>query len=223
MLPSILEIAQQHGLQINDRYSSHSAKEIRGKCPFCGADANKNGKFYLSLNTINNLFKCWACGESGGVLKFIALLEEKSIEEVKRDLWGSNRSPRKLHPAEKLTPLQLRAMGFVGFNWGKQRKENPEAYKRTLNWIWSEWQIYSKNLKRMAYMGLLCAVTAEEIRSHCKSYAEQLGVPMEDLLLELTDIKFSHCKPDWAKSAEWFIEEARRSQKQVNLHQCMAG
>lgn len=216
MLPSILEIAQQHGLQMNARCSSQNAKEIRFKCPFCEADANKKGKYYLSLNTSDNLFKCWACGESGGVLKFVAMLEDKSIEEVKRDLWGSRRSPRMLHPAEKLTPQQLRDMGFVGYSLGKQKNRDPEGYKRTLDWIWSEWQIYSLRLKRLAYIGLLCSSTTEEIHDSCKAYANQLSISTADLLLELTQIKFSHQKPEWAQSAEWFVQEAKKSERKLS-------
>jgi len=220
MLPKIMEVAVQHGLAINAR---SKGKEIRAKCPFCEADANNREKYYLSLNTADNLFKCWVCQESGGVLKFIALLEHKSIEEVKKDLWGSQRSPRNLHPAEKLTPQQLKAMGFVGNGWGKRKQEDPESYKRTLNWVWQEWQLYTIQLKRRAYIGLLCLKTTEEIHSNCKLYADQLAVSTEDLLLELTHVKFSQRKPDWAKSAEKFVEEAKKSEKNVRLNHCMVG
>ncbi len=211
MLPSILEIARQQGLQMNAHCSSNSAKEMRFKCPFCEADANKNGKYYLSLNTTENLFKCWSCGEAGGVLKFMALLENTSVEEVKRKLWGDKKSPHKpLHPAERLIPAQLKAMGFIGCNsWGRLKKENPSYHERTLNWVWHEWQLYAIQLKRLAYMGLLCLTTTEEIHANCKLYAEQLALQTEDLLLELTRIKFSHRKPEWAKRAEWFVEEAK--------------
>lgn len=217
MLPSVLEIARQHGLQMNARCSSHSAKEVRFKCPFCEADVNKEGKYYLSLNTANNLFKCWACGEAGGVLKFIALLEDKSIEEVKQKLWGAKRAPRRsLHPAEKLTPQQMRAMGFVGYSLGKQRKDDRAAYQRTLNWVWHEWQLYSIQLKRLAYVGLLCLKTTEGIHSNCQRYAQQLGLSTKDLLFELTTVKFSRRKPEWAESAEWFVSEAKKSEKLVS-------
>lgn len=215
MLPSILEIARHHGLQMDAHCSSRSAKEVRFKCPFCEADTNKKEKYYLSLNLDNNLFKCWSCCEAGGVLKFIALLEHKSIEEVKLELWGSERSPRRLHPAEKLTPQQIKAMGFVCYSWGKQKRDDPAGYKRTLNWVWQEWQQYSIQLKRLAYIGLLCLKTTEEIHSKCKLYAEQLGMSTENLLFELTTIKFSRRKPEWAKSAEWFVEEAKKAETKV--------
>jgi hypothetical protein len=221
MLPSILEVAQQHGLQMNVR-SSQSAKEIRFKCPFCGADAHKKDKFYLSLNLNKNLFKCWSCGEGGGVLTFIALLDDKSIEEVKNELWGSNQSPRELHPAETLKPQQIRAMGFIGY-YGKEKYKNPDYYKRTLDWIWKEWQMYSMRLKRLAYIGIVEATTTEEIHDSCKAYAEQLGVSTADLLLELTQLKFSHNKPEWAKSAEWFVAEAKKSEQKISPDQRKAG
>ena len=212
MLPSVLEIARQHGLQMNTRTSSRSAKEVRFKCSFCEADANKEGKYYLSLNTTDNLFKCWSCGEGGGVLKFIALLENTSIEEVKRKLWGDKKSPYKpLHPAERLTPSQLKAMGFIGCsNWGKLKKENPTNHVRTLNWVWQEWVLYTTRLKRLAYIGLVSLTNTKEITALCQRYAEQLGTSSEDLLFELTTIKFSRIKPEWAKSAEWFVEEAKK-------------
>lgn len=207
MLPSVLETARQHGLQMNDRCSSRSAKELRLKCPFCEADANKEGEYYLSLNTSDNVFKCWACGESGGVLKFIALLDHQSIEEVKRNLWGSKRSPQNpLHPAEKLRPEQLRAMGFVGCNWGKLKQGDQAYYQQTLNWVWKEWLARAAVLKKLAYIGLLALRETEEIKGYSQKYAEQLGTSAGDLLLELTTVKFSRRKPEWAKSAEWFVK-----------------
>lgn len=224
MLPSILETAKQHGLEMNARCISRSAKEVRFKCPFCEADANKKDKYYLSLNTADNLFKCWACGESGGVLKFIALLDQTSIELVKRKLWGDNKSPHKpLHPAEKLTPAQLKALGFNGCNWGKLKQKELEYFKRTLNYVWQEWLAHVTRLKRLAYMGILCLKTTEGIQSNCRLYAEQLGISTEDLLFELTTVKFSRRKPEWAKSAEWFVEESKKTINHVIPDRATAG
>jgi len=224
MLPSVLEVARQHGLQMNAHCSSHREKEVRFKCPFCEADAEKNGKYYLSLNTSKNLFKCWACGEAGGALKFIALLENKSVEEVKRDLWGSKRSPQKpLHPAEKLRPDQLRAMGFVGFNWGKLKQGDQAYYQRTLNLVWQEWLAHVAILKKLAYVVLLTMRESGEIKRYSQKYAVQLGTSAGDLLLELTSVKFARTKPEWAKSAEWFVKEAKKSEKLVSPDQSMAG
>lgn len=215
MLPSVMETARQHGLQMDARCSSRSAKEVRFKCPFCETDANKRGKYYLSLNMADNLFKCWACGEGGGVLKFIALLEHKPIEEVKQSLWGSKRSPRRsLHPAEKLTPQQLKAMGFVGYSFGKMKQSDPD-YQRTLNWIWQEWQSYSIHLKRLAYIGVLCLTTTEAISANYRRYSEQLSIPNEDLIMELTTIKFSRRKPEWATSAEEFVAATQETEKPI--------
>jgi len=67
MLPSISEVAIQHGLQMNDR-TSKSVKDLRFKCPFCQADDKRTDKYYLSLNTNDNVFPCWSCHEHGGVL-----------------------------------------------------------------------------------------------------------------------------------------------------------
>lgn len=75
MLPEILEVAKKHKLIINPR-TLHN-EEVLCKCPFCQEDSKpgKNRKYYLSLNAQSQVFKCWFCGESGGVLRFIALLE----------------------------------------------------------------------------------------------------------------------------------------------------
>lgn len=60
------------------------------KCPFCREDAKlgKEKKFYLSLNTVDQVFKCWFCKESGGVFRLIALLEGapegKVIEQFRK-------------------------------------------------------------------------------------------------------------------------------------------
>ena len=209
MLPSILEVATQHGLRINGR-SSQSKKDLRCKCPFCQTDAQQKDKFYLSLNVTDNVFKCWACGESGGVLKLIALLEKRSVEEVKRSLWGDTKSSRKpLHPAERLTPSQLKMLGFITSNWGELKQRDPAGYKNTLDWIWREWLAQVNQLKRSAYIGLLTLTDSVEIQAHCQKYADQIGIQTEALLYELTRIKFSHRKPEWANTAEQFVAEAQ--------------
>lgn len=208
MLPSILGVATQHGLKMNER-TSKSTKDVRFKCPFCQANDQRNDKFYLSLNTRDNVFKCWACGESGGVLQFMALLENISIEEVKRRLWGSQKAPRRLHPAEKLTPAQLRAIGFVGPGWAKLKKQDYTYYRRALQLVWREWQQHVWQVKRLAYMRFLEADTSEQISAICRDCAREIGETPENLLLEFTSAKFAgNKKPDWAKSAEDFITSA---------------
>lgn len=205
MLPAIMEVAMQHGLEMNVS-SSHSLKDARFKCPFCRADAGRKDKFYLSLNVRDNVFRCWACDESGGVLKFIALLEHDSIEGVKRKLWGNPKIPRKpLHPAERLTPAQLKAIGFRGSAWGKLKQGDAAYYQRTLNWVWQEWQVHVRDVKRHAYRRFLLALTSEEITAATRDCASEIGATPEQVLLEFTKAKFSRVKPQWAKSAEEWI------------------
>ncbi|WP_018213658.1 hypothetical protein [Desulfitobacterium hafniense] len=204
MLPSIMEVAMQHGLKLNER-STRSVKDVRFKCPFCQVTEHPKykDKYYLSLNTSDNVFQCWSCGESGGVLKFIALLENKSVEEVKQELFheGNNRVQRKLHPAEKLTPRQLKAAGFLLKNWGKLSPKEKD-------WIWSEWQLYVEQEKRLGYMFFLEAKTSEEIFAVIYEYACKLSVNPEDLLIEFSQAKFADKKkPRWAESAEEWIEK----------------
>lgn len=204
MLPSIIEVAIQHGLKMNER-STRSVKDVRFKCPFCQKieKPEHKDKYYLSLNTKDNVFQCWSCGESGGVLKFVALLENKSIEEVKQELFhkGNNRVQRKLHPAEKLTPRQLQSIGFLTKNW-----KRPSL--RDLEWIWSEWLLYVEQEKRIGYMFFLEAKTSEQILAVIHEYACKIGVNPEDLLIEFSQAKFADKKkPKWAESAEEWIEE----------------
>ncbi|SHN86433.1 hypothetical protein [Desulfitobacterium chlororespirans] len=210
MLPSIMEVALQHELksaELDDRSKrkKRSVKDVRFKCPFCKATDHPKfkDKYYLSLNTEDNVFQCWFCGESGGVLKFIALLENKSIEEVKQELFhkGNNRVQRKLHPAEKLTPSQLQSMGFLTKNW---KKPSP----RDLDWIWSEWLLCVEQEKRMGYMFFLEANTSEQILVVIHEYACKLSVNPEDLLIEFSQAKFANKKkPKWAELAEEWLEE----------------
>ncbi|KLU62334.1 hypothetical protein CEB3_c13780 [Peptococcaceae bacterium CEB3] len=209
MLPSILDIARQHALQMSER-STHSEKDVRFKCPWCQADDQRAGKYYLSLNVKDNVFQCWACGKSGGVLQFIAELEHTSVEQVKRRLWGKVKAPL-LHPAERLTPNQLRAIGIVGQLGFIKKNSDPLYYQRTLNWIWQEWQTYVKKRKELAYIGILTLNDSEKIRQTCQKYAKEIGAKSGEFLRELVMVKFSKRKPDWAKAAEEFVESATAS------------
>lgn len=204
MLPSILDAAIQHGLEMNER-SAKNLKDVRFKCPFCGADKGKDNKYYLSVNTKDNVFRCWYCNESGGVLRFMALLENVSIEELKRRLFSGHKSSRrgkKLHPAEKLTPVQLRELGFDRINWSALKK-NYSLYKRTLNWVWCNWEEYVRINKRWAYIEFLAAETGERKLAVCRKYAAKLNLSAGELLREFVEARYK--EPAWAVSAEKFL------------------
>jgi len=209
MLPSILEVAREHGLYQDER--TLNKKEIRFKCPFCAGDKGKEDKYYLSLNVEDNVFKCWLCDESGGVLKFIALLQGKSVEEVKQDLWGDRKKPqRKLHPAERLTPAQLKMLGMKGPGWYALRKRDYALYRRTLNWVWTEWKEFVATEKRDAYMRFYATEDTGLRKKICCETAAALSLNSSELMMEFLNIKLAKNKPQWAKDAENFVHAMRK-------------
>lgn len=215
MLPLILDVARQKEIPLDD-YSLSRGKEVRAKCPFCRADALKERKYYLSINTEKNLFKCWFCRESGGALKFLALLENKSTEEVKRELFAGCRVKKtKLHPAERLTPRQLKKIGIKSQNWSLIKTRDYAYYKRTLNWVWAQWQKYVAYQKSWGFTIFLAAETSEERLQAIKNLAEEISVSKNDLMLEFTRYKFgpNNRKPQWVKDA---IERANLFGKKVS-------
>ncbi|GLY12871.1 hypothetical protein [Pseudobacillus badius] len=135
MLPKIFDIAEEQGLTFNPRTLRH--KEVYCKCPFCKEDTRpgKEKKFYLSLNTEDQVFRCWFCGERGGVLYFEAKLTGVSYEEVKEKRFGKLRKP--IHAAERLSPSQLARAGWKG-----SKKKNKTVFKKNRDQILKSWLEY---------------------------------------------------------------------------------
>ena len=134
MLPDILGIAKKHNLILN--HNTLNKKEVQCKCPFCEEDQKpgKQKRFYLSLNTDRQVFRCWFCDEKGGVFRFISLLERKSEDEVIAEFRKQKKSGYNQHPAERLSLSQLRLIGFSQKpNWGELRKQNLTRYKSGIN------------------------------------------------------------------------------------------
>lgn len=132
MLPNILDIAQQYELDFDPK--NYAKKETLTKCPFCKADHSKEKTYYLSLNTKDQVYKCWYCGESGGVIKFEAKVSGENFTSVREKYFGKKKN---LHPAFKLNPNQLEEIGWLSI---KQRdfkgfQKNPEK-------ILSGWKDY---------------------------------------------------------------------------------
>ncbi|MFG0215007.1 hypothetical protein ACFU8X_18025, partial [Brevibacillus porteri] len=73
------------------------SKEVLRKCPFCRADEGKKGKFYLSLNQRDNVFRCWHYGEKGGVCRLESLLTGIPESEITDKYRVKTR--RTIHPA----------------------------------------------------------------------------------------------------------------------------
>jgi DNA primase len=142
-LPSIIEIADRAGLECDPR--SRNKKEVLYKCPFCLGDANRR-KYKLSLNPVYNVYKCWLCGESGGVLQFEAKLFNLPYDEVKRK-YSKNRN---YHPAEMLSPKQLKLI-----SWDEAKRRNHEHYKRSLDEVLRDWKEYEREQKILHFAKLI--------------------------------------------------------------------
>lgn len=133
MLPNILDIAEENGLIFNTR--SLNKKEVFCKCPFCLEDASKADKHYLSLNTSDNVYRCWFCGDKGGVLQFEAKLTGLSYEMIKEKRLGKLRKP--LHAAERLSPHQLSSIG-----WREVKQNDKSAFQKSREQVLKDWQEY---------------------------------------------------------------------------------
>lgn len=206
MLPNILEIADNHLLTILPK--SREREQVLCKCPFCSEDSkpNKNNKYYLSINQDKNMFKCWFCGESGGVIRFTALLEGVTEQEVSARYRNPNR--KIIHPAERLTRTQKRLMGIAREpDWLAMKKRDLDYYLRTLDLIWEEWTGFIENELKEAYRLVVYGIHfmkyqeyVDEIRNREKEIQEILLSPVLELYSEQE-------KPDWAIQIE---EETQR-------------
>lgn len=181
LLPNILEVAKKNKLEVNPK--SLNKKEIRFKCPFCKQDSNRKDKFYLSVNESKNVFKCWYCKESGGVIRFISLLEGKSEQELIEEIRKENGSNYKKHPAEKLTQYQLDLIGYRKINWYEMRNKNYSGYKHLREKIWGEWKAYIRDRKRFSYQLLFTGLITGEF----KKAIEQVKKIEKDLQVKLLD------------------------------------
>jgi hypothetical protein len=130
VLPDLWEAARERGLALRPLLSRPD--EARADCPFCG---DKKGHLYL--NRAKGAFNCYRCGEHGGVVRFIALLENRAEQEVLEALKGPAkvRKARSRHPALSLTAAQLKLMGFLP-------RPGRKPIRRELDWVWAEWQAF---------------------------------------------------------------------------------
>lgn len=135
MLPEILKVAEEYGLTFNPRY--HGKKETLCKCTFCDEDSKpgKGNKFYLSLNTQDQVYKCWYCGVSGGVLDFESKLSGLPYNEVREKYFGIRKKP--VHPAESLNARQLRLIG-----WAEYKRKDRNDFKKNRESVLRDWKNY---------------------------------------------------------------------------------
>jgi hypothetical protein len=206
MLPNIISIAEENGLIFNSK--TMGKKEVLCKCPFCHEDANKR-RFYLSLNTQDQVFNCWYCKASGGVFRFISLLSGVPESEViQKHRKANGKQVYKAHPAEELTTAQLRLIGFHGkSNWFEIRKRDKDYFKRTLEYIWSEWQAYLDTQKRISFqiliMGIKTGIYTQAIR-WIEEKSKEIGY---SLLPDVLKVYGTDTRPAWAEDAHVLVEE----------------
>lgn len=133
MLPSILKVAREYDIVINER--TIGQKEVRAKCPFCGGDYPD--KFHLSLNEEMNVFRCWNCKQNGGVLQFESLVSGKGFNEVRKKYFGSQKKQKAVHPALRLSPEQLDAIG-----WRSVKRKNFKSFNQSREDVLRDWEVY---------------------------------------------------------------------------------
>lgn len=187
MLPNILDIADEHGLTFQPR--SYGKKQTVAKCPFCLEDdqPRKRKKYYLSLNTQEQVFQCWFCKESGGVLRFMALLEGVPENEVIDRYRKKSGSTYQRHPAEKLTSSQCKMMGLDAKpDWIDIRHFDDHSYKELRELVWKAWKQFLWNEKRFAYQLLVSGIvggTYEHTVESIRKREREIGTPLLEEML----------------------------------------
>lgn len=154
MLPNILDIAHAYNLIFDQR--NYGKKETLCKCPFCKEDMKpgKDKKFYLSLNTHDQVYKCWFCNEAGGVLQFEAKLSGLPFTKVKEKYFG--KSKRNLHPAFRLTPDQLDKIG-----WRYYKQKDFIGFKKRRDQVYKDWKRFVHNELVKHFALFMCIVHIE--------------------------------------------------------------
>lgn len=193
LLPNVLEVAEQHGLQLDSK--TQRQKEVRAKCPFCHADAGKN-RFYLSLNEDKNVFKCWHCKEGGGVLRFISLLDGVSEQQLIENIRNENGLTYKKHPAERLTTSQLRLIGYPKIDWVKNREYDYQLYKAYRQKVLAKWTAYVDEQKQFAYRLLFVGLTSGDLKGSIQKVKEIEEELQNEFLQDLLNCLFQESKND---------------------------
>lgn len=207
MLPKIVEIASKHQLQL--KKSSLKNIEVHAKCPFCLEDSkpNKRRKYYLSLNSEKDLFKCWFCKEGGGVLRFIALLEGVAENEVVSRF----RRRKIIHPAENLTMRQRRMLahwtGSLQPDWQAMKKRDREYYLRTLDMLLEDWNYFVDSEVFWAYYQIAAGIELGRYSEYVDKIKQREIVIGAPLLNRALKVWSSPKRPSWAKSSDDLIQE----------------
>lgn len=193
ILPDIIAIAAEYGLELKP--VPGRPDERRANCPFCEKGDKRH---HLYLNAAKQVFNCYKCGRSGGVIAFLALLEGRSEMAILEDL-REKRPVKKSyrHPAEILSAFQLQAMGFTGGrpDWAREWQERPEYAKNLADWIWQEWRSFLMEEKRRAVFELFLARELDdydETAACIEKRGQEIGRPH---LLEEVEASIKAARP----------------------------
>lgn len=205
MLPDILDIADQNGLIIKP--FSQSREEVLCKCPFCHEDSKpgKKRRYYLSLNTKDQVFKCWFCGESGGVFRFISLLEGVPEEQVRQRY----RKRKIVHPAERLSRNQRKLLrqhtGGKEPNWKLMRERDFAYYMRSMDLLWEQWNEFLETERQGAYLWLIIGIKNFKYQKYIERIRQREKEIEAPLLDDVLQIYSCSVRPKWTEDAERFV------------------
>ncbi|WP_193065038.1 CHC2 zinc finger domain-containing protein [Oceanobacillus oncorhynchi] len=174
MLPNILDVAQTYAIEINPK--SYGKKETLAKCPFCNEDSRpeKRNKFYLSLNTNKQVYRCFYCGDKGGVLQFEAKLSNTSFDDIRQKYFGQKR--KSLHPAYRLNPEQLSQIG-----WQEYKRRDINGFREQKNEVEKDWKqyVYDELVKYFALY--ICVKHLDDIQALEWFKQKCKGIPIQKL------------------------------------------
>lgn len=199
MFPSILNIAEKYNLEIDTR--TYGKKETFCKCPFCGSSR-------LSLNTTDDVFKCWSCRKAGGVLYFESLLSNQPFEVVREKYFGKRK--KNIHPAYKLTANQLKTIG-----WQQVKRSSFSRFKESKEQVLNDWKKYKVEelIKHYALFLLIAHYPVKEKRrEYYKWFLEVMKRSEIDDLKELIVSEYNNPKSvAWATRGEYLANIAYKS------------
>lgn len=221
ILPNIMDVALKHNVSFSTLQILNRPDEKRAVCPFHVCTTHKDKvEYHLYINTEKNTFKCFSCGEKGGVVRFISLLEgipEQRILEGLREPF-KNKGRRNFHPAERLNSLQLKKLGFLPGSWSDFKRKwvhNPVYIRNTMDYIWGRWRNFVNYRIEMAYKELLIGLNIgryKETIEKIKKESLELG---EDILGPVLKIYSSPIRPAWTveitKLAGYYIEAFQKT------------
>ena len=171
-------------------------------------DANHPKKYYLSLNPKENIYKCWYCGQSGGVLQFESLLTGCSFKEIKQKYFGSKKK-KSYHPADLLSPKQLEAI-----DWVKIKRNHYKEYKRSLQEVIADWKAYVRQQRILAFAKLLVGIEMNQYQLLTDNIQKQgANAHIPHLLYDVTKMYLSGKWTDWAIEARMIAGIAYKTSK----------